>query len=535
MAFFQTSERTHKNLQKENGNFIWLQLFIETLLRMRTVDVSNSLEEFVQMCHDQYKNNDRQLMNIDKFRGDYEPAHCLWWYSKEVFLYGILNKALRIGDMDTLYTFRFFIRDLHEQLTENQLRLPESTKVLDLYRGQAISKDELETMRACIGQYLSMNSFFSTSRQRSVGLFNAHSNIRARSQLQPILFHIKVNPQLSKVKPYADISGFSHFGSVEAEILFMLGSIFRLSNVSYQEEEGVNIAELELCSEEENELSGVYEQMKKDVGEQTDIKALGNVFKDMGQYDRALQCYEKVSKLVEPNDPSVRRCYYSIGQVKQLQGKYEESLAMFDRVIELEASEPSEDRIILGLTHNHMGIAYQYGAGRQDYTAALAHYERAVKIHLEVKGRLYSGTPLVYNNLATLYRVLGDYEKSLEYHQICLEIKRELYSDAFDPRIASSLNNIGVVYLQKKDYPTALKYFEEALSIRQRVLPDNHQDQATCYTNIAQVYELLNDYSVALPYAEKALAMYRSNFDESHPHVSMVKELLDMLNEKLHS
>ena len=35
MTFFQTSERTHKNLQKENGNFIWYQLFIETLLRMR--------------------------------------------------------------------------------------------------------------------------------------------------------------------------------------------------------------------------------------------------------------------------------------------------------------------------------------------------------------------------------------------------------------------------------------------------------------------------------------------------------------------
>ena len=209
------------------------------------------------------------------------------------------------------------------------------------------------------------------------------------------------------------------FGDVEAEILFMLGSIFRLSNVYYQEEERVNIAELELCSEAENQLSGVYEQMKREIGEQTNIKELGNVLKDMGQHDRALQCYEKVLKLVESNDPSVRRCYYSIGQVKQLQGKYEESLKMFDRVIEREASEPSEDRIILGLTHNYMGIAYQYGAGRHDYTAALAHYERALKIHLDLKGRLYPGTPLVYNNLATLYRVLGNYEKSLEYHQIC--------------------------------------------------------------------------------------------------------------------
>ena len=535
MTFYQTSERTHKNLARENGNFIWFQLFIETLLRLRTVDVTGSMEEFVQMCHEQYWNNDRQRTTIDNFRGDYDPEHCLWWYSREVFLYGILNKALRVGDMDTLYTFRFFIRDLHQQLTENQLRPSEPEQVLDLYRGQAIGDDELERMRACIGQYVSMNSFFSTSRQRSMGLHMAHSNISAHSHLQPILFHIKVNPQLSKVKPYADISDFSNYGNVEAEILFMLGSIFRLLRVYDHEEDRVTIAELELCSEDDNELSGVYEQMKKEVGEETDIKVLGNVLKDMGQYDRALQCYEKILKLVSPNDLSVRRCYYSIGQVKQLQGKYEESLSLLDQIIELEASDPSEDAMILGLTHNYMGIAYQYGTTRHDYVAALAHYERALQIHLEVKGRLYPATPYVYNNLATLHRALGNYEKSLEYHQTCLEIKRDLYPNPFDARIASSLNNIGVVYQYKQDYSMALKYYDEALQIRLKVLPENHQDQAACYINIAQVHELLDENLSALPHAEKALAIYRSNFNDSHPHVSMVNELIDKLKKKLPS
>jgi len=42
--------------------------------------------------------------------------------------------------------------------------------------------------------------------------------------------------------------------------------------------------------------------MKNDIEEETNIKVLGNVLKDMGQYERALQCYEKVLKLVKPND-----------------------------------------------------------------------------------------------------------------------------------------------------------------------------------------------------------------------------------------
>jgi hypothetical protein len=79
MTFFNSSnERTHKNLKKENGNFIWFQLFIETLLRMRTIDVTNSLDEFINLCNQQYVDNNRQLDKIKAFRQNYDPEHCLW-------------------------------------------------------------------------------------------------------------------------------------------------------------------------------------------------------------------------------------------------------------------------------------------------------------------------------------------------------------------------------------------------------------------------------------------------------------------------
>ncbi len=273
--------------------------------------------------------------------------------------------------------------------------------------------------------------------------------------------------------------------------------------------------------------------MKKDIGEETNIKILGNVLKDMGQYERALQCYEKVLKLVESNDKTIPRCYYSIGQVMQLQGQYEKSLLNFDKVLEFEADNPSEDQIIVGLTHNYMGIAYQYGALRRDYTAALAHYERALKIHLDVKGRVYLGTAYVYNNLATLYRALGDDDKSLEYHQICLDIKKELYPEYFNPTIASSMNNIGVVYQQKKDYSKALEYYIKTLEIRLKVLPENHQDQAGTYTNIGQIYEFLGEYQLALEHTQKALTICQTIFNNNHHLVLMVKEQLENLQQKL--
>jgi tetratricopeptide (TPR) repeat protein len=435
--------------------------------------------------------------------------------------------------MDTLYTLRFFIRDLYRELNENKYIPTEQSTVLELYRGQVLSCEELENIQSSIGQYISMNSFFSTTSRRLMALMMAQSNIGCSEYFKPVIFHIKADTKLLHAKPYADITNFSNFGKEEAEVLFMLGSVFRFRNVYYQEDEKLHVIELELCGEDEYELCEVYNRMKKDIGEETNIKVLGNVLKDMGQYERALECYKKVLQLVEPNDKTIPRCYYSIGQVMQLQGQYEKSLLNFDKVLEFEAVNPSEDSIILGLTHNYMGIAYQYGASRHDYTAALAHYERALKIHLDVKGRVYAGTAFVYNNLATLYRALGDYDKSLEYHHICLDIKKELYPDYSNPTIASSLNNIGVVYQEKKDYQKALEYYSKALEIRLKVLPANHQDQAASYTNMGHNYEFLNEYQLALEHTQKALDIYQTIFDNTHHYVLMVKEQMENLQQKL--
>ncbi|CAF3283948.1 unnamed protein product [Rotaria sp. Silwood2] len=183
------------------------------------------------MCKEQYNRNIRQLENINTFYQSYMPKDCLRWYSKEVFLYNILNKALRIRDIDTLYAFRFLIRDIHQELKENKQF---DQQLLDLYRGQALRMDELSQIEASIGQYISMNSFLSTNADRTVALVFAQSIDTSNSSLKPVLFHIRADTTLSNTKPFADIRLVSHFGEDESEILFILGSAFKINGVEYE-------------------------------------------------------------------------------------------------------------------------------------------------------------------------------------------------------------------------------------------------------------------------------------------------------------
>ncbi len=46
---------------------------------------------------------------IDQFAREHRSEKAICWYSKQSFVYKLINKALRTEYMDLLYKFRFFI------------------------------------------------------------------------------------------------------------------------------------------------------------------------------------------------------------------------------------------------------------------------------------------------------------------------------------------------------------------------------------------------------------------------------------------
>ncbi len=68
-----------------------------------------------------------------EFENQYSANKALWWYTRESFLYKMLNKALRVQNIEVLFLFRFVIVDIYQQLKENQCQ--SSVRV---YRGQVL-------------------------------------------------------------------------------------------------------------------------------------------------------------------------------------------------------------------------------------------------------------------------------------------------------------------------------------------------------------------------------------------------------------
>lgn len=93
-----------------------------------------------------------------------------------------------------------------------------------IYRGQLMSNDELKFLRVAVGQFISINSFFSTTVNRDIALFFLGDSTIINN-LQRILFEIDADPHLDGIKPFANISLVSYCPD-EEEILMMIGSVF---------------------------------------------------------------------------------------------------------------------------------------------------------------------------------------------------------------------------------------------------------------------------------------------------------------------
>ena len=143
-------EKSIRDLNKDSTTFMWFQLLIETLMRMPLSE--RAKEELMNECREQYRDNAIELEKIAQFDLDCSPTNSIRWYTRDCFLYRLLNQAFRTENIDEIMKFRYFIRQLNEQLSVlhkdyvDVLRSIEFSS-MTVYRGQSMTGDELQKIR----------------------------------------------------------------------------------------------------------------------------------------------------------------------------------------------------------------------------------------------------------------------------------------------------------------------------------------------------------------------------------------------------
>ncbi|CAF4076836.1 unnamed protein product, partial [Adineta steineri] len=314
---FTTNVDAGKSTTGVNGEFVFSQILIDCLLRLKSTEIDKN--ELINLCENEYVGNYTELNNLREFQQSYSPNEVLWWYTKETFFYKTLNAALRTQNIHLIFLFRAYIYDIYHQLQKYQ-----SKKFVRVYRCQLMSNDEINSLKQNIDQFISINSFFSTTDDRSTALFLL-GDLTTQIDSERVLFEIEADPKVVTTKPFANISKHSDFPD-ESEVLFMIGSIFRLNSIDHNDDQ-IWIIKMTLCDDDEHDLKQVLMYMKQQIeNEEINLRTLGKLLWKMGKLDLAEKYFNRLLQELPSNDPLLSNLYEDLGELASQTGDYDMSV-----------------------------------------------------------------------------------------------------------------------------------------------------------------------------------------------------------------
>lgn len=504
-----------------NGEYIHSQQFLNVIQRMKRRSTDST--EFRTLFTEEYDSNMIQLNNLNEYETRYKPERALWWYSRDFFLYRMVNKALRAQNVNVLVLLRSFIRDVHRELKRRQCRSP-----IRVFRGQRMSTGELDVLQHAIGELISTKSFLSTS----IHEYTARDFLGSgtpKNGLYSVLFMIDADPGTigdDSTKPFADISSQSNFPS-EGEVLFTPGSIFRLTNIDC-ETNGIRIVRMTLCDDRDSDVRHLLEDMTIH-RKKTDFRALGDALKDMGKFDLAEVYLRRSLDELLPDDPSITFLYISLVEISEGRNDTATNIHWLEKSIELCQRIQSLDSLRQGQTQNLIGEVHRL---KGDYDQALEAYNKALSIFGEANPMNHGSIAIIYDNICRVYQAQNKYEEALRFAEQSLDL-RQTYFPQYHRELRKSYYLRGIVHLRLCYYDLALENFEHCLKIKQKSLPPRHPEIGTIYQNIGLVYEGKNEFQQALTYLNKALDTYRFELSSHHPDVVKCTEDISRVRAKL--
>ncbi|CAF2245915.1 unnamed protein product [Rotaria magnacalcarata] len=515
-------ENTFGDVKNNKPLFLWFQVLIEILLHMDNRDNAHTDMSFTSRHH--YDDNKKVLKAIADFSEDYQPELALHWYTKNSFVYRLINKALRTQDIDIVLKFRFFIKDLHNQLTQlhaTYCNTLEQSNVAEftVYRGQIISIDEFTTLQNNVGNIVATNSFFSTSTNSLVAC-QFVGDISCRPLCESVLFEIHVQTNI-KTKPYAPVNS-SGVMSDENEVVFSMGTIFLINSVEPLTDT-LWLVDISVVENSDQDLQELFDVYKWDIEKSSsDIFTLGTFLTEIGEYARAIRYYESLSML--PNiDPVIRvGNYYNIVVTYCEQGIYDQAMLYLEKcalayLLWFPNAEYNYSKNITTRRCDSTKQGHEFTFVKtQDVNT-----ERTLEQHLS-----YIHDPILasafFSQLAYIYHKTGKYNEVQRVIENCVRIDREgLDETHIDWHSYSAYDHVC-----RGEYVAAVNEYKNTLSNYTTRLPSKHPAIGIIHYNMGDLFFLSNQIENAIAHYNLSLNIRQFSLPHQHP---LLMETLDRI------
>lgn len=211
---------------------------------------------------------------------------------------------------------------------------------------------------------------------------------------------------------------------------------------------------------------------------------------------------------------SQAKILYQKGQLEQASNQIQHAIQILQR-------SSMNQGLALAECYNTQGLI-DWIAGNDE--KSLEYFNQSLELRKKIFGEKSHQVAGVYNNLGLVFSGF-DLDQSLGYYGKALVIYEKIYPRNH-PALAIEYSNLGQIYRKQKVYNTSLVQYEKALAIWNERYVDAHPNKAFVYSSIAQVVQDKKEYIAALEYANKALAIYKTAYGEAHPNTAACYTLI---------
>ena len=493
-------QKSNRNLTRDSGSFVWLQLTKAAVQRLSAnmhneKDLDLAKGEMLSKCREYYRGNVKEMKNIDEFERTYKPSDAISWYTRDSFVYKLINKALRTEDVQALYLYRYYIVDLCTCLAENYEILRDYytlTPTLKLYRGMKQPREEVQRLQDSKEQLISTNAFFSASRNRKVAeaYAGAGSEQLVANDLESIIFEINVDFQSNKAC-FADVSFYSPFPD-EEEILFDFATVFEIKSMLFDPTISSWICVM-ITTDKGNAIAKDYIELQTDQMNKGDVVILlGNILYDMGEFKKSKDYYQNLKDRLPADDPDV---LFGLGRAHGGLNEFKEALPYFYRASNIYLSVEPSDLVNAAKAATYAGNTHrflcEYDQALSCYTNALNLFERAEMTETLLAAKAFTG-------LGWLYYYLGKDQHSFQYFQQALSIVELVVSFQDHPDFSEAHMNVAQELYRHGDYDQAVRHIEITVNIARRIFPNKSYRIGTALLNMGKFLYKQGKYDEAL-------------------------------------
>lgn len=218
-------------------------------------------------------------------------------------------------------------------------------------------------------------------------------------------------------------------------------------------------------------------------GEVSQLQALGNIYRNLREFDKAIQSFKRAVNLAETYER--RSLCSSLGNLATVYNQtenYNEAISVLEKGLTIALStgnKQSEGSILTSL-----GIAFfQKG----DYYNATNSVLKSVEVTRQIGDR--RGESLALHNLSNFSLQFNDFDNCIKYSTMSLAIAKEI---KIRPSEANGYYNIGMAHFFKGEYENAVNILRSAVYIFEEIYGTSHSHTISATDALTMATKHLN-------------------------------------------